>query len=1049
MQNRGSLSEVGRLNYLDFELEIGIGSGQKYPLEVVHSPAGEVRETMHFPFGEVELENRLKDLQIALLSSGGPRRRSLSPEEKTVQEFGKALFEALLTGEVRGRYDVSQNKAAEQGKGLRLKLRILPPELAMLPWEFLYDSRLAEYMCLSRNTPLVRYLELPRPIQPLTVPSPLRILGMVASPNDLPLLDVAREKRRVEEAVGELQAKGLVTLTWLKGQTWRDLQGAMRRGPWHVFHFVGHGGAGYVALVDEGSGKTRRLKAMHLGRLLADHRKLRLALLNVCEGARGNEWDIFSSTAALLVRRGIPAVLAMQHAITDRAAIEFASSFYEALADGMPVDASVGEARKAISFSVNNTLEWGTPVLYMRSPDGVLFRIQEEAEGDGAAKSGGSKTQREPTTEQRSDQKAERLQELYVRGDELLRQESWGDAVAVFTELINIDPGYRDAWEKLDEARKKSEKYEDRRRKLQYYELLYIAGKGHLRKGEWQAAVNRFANIVDSGEVYKDTEALLEKAEKQLKLETLHAEAVRAIEGEKWEEAIEALGAIDSIDPTYRDCPAQLEYVRARHRLQSLYEQALGHMREEEWTLAIEKLKEVAQEDPAYPDAADKLEQAQEQKQIADIFTAGVGSFEIGRWLQAIDRFTEVIRLAGTDYKDALERLERARKQRTIEGAYRQGEHFLRQKKWREAESYFERVYELAPKYRDVQARLEDTRKRQRLEGLRKQGEACLQAEKWQRAVEIFEELSELDPKHSDIVTQLEEATRQLELDDLYHEGIEYLERKRWRRAEGAFAKILRIEPDYRDVEARLEVVRKRLARRSLMKILRDPFWQGIGGLVGIIALIVTIYSFVKDDLANLIAPLDPTPKPPGFCNGNFENGFVCWEHGGELNQAVECGEDGCIAVLGDPSYTCRGGVPIGDAWIRQTVKVPDMISPTLLLDYRIFSYDLDLPNFDYFEVAVNGEPLGERYGNYEWNGPSCDGDPWDSGWQTLPPVDLGLYRAKEIQISFHNVNGTQTYFNTWTFVDNVRIEEARKQGGLIQDQATRGSEPSASEVSE
>ena len=109
--------------------------------------------------------------------------------------------------------------------------------------------------------------------------------------------------------------------------------------------------------------------------MLADHRSLRLVLLNACEGARGSERDIFSSTASILVRRGLPAVLAMQYEITDQAAIEFARAFYEALADGLPVDAAVAEARKAVSLAVTNTVEWGTPVLYMRSPDGVIFDL--------------------------------------------------------------------------------------------------------------------------------------------------------------------------------------------------------------------------------------------------------------------------------------------------------------------------------------------------------------------------------------------------------------------------------------------------------------------------------------------------------------------------------------------------------------------------------------------------------------------------------------------------------------------------------------------------
>jgi hypothetical protein len=372
------------MEYLDFELEISPGRGREYPVAVVRSPAGEARGTMHFPYDELMLQNRLKDLQIALLRSGGPLRKVLSREEQAVQDFGRDLFDAIFSGEIRSRYDVSLQEAKRQGKGLRLKLRIQPPELAALPWEFLYDPRPAEYLCLSRHTPIVRYLELPQPIQPLTVTPPLRILGMVASPRDLKALDVTREKQRVEEALKDLQAKGMVDLTWLKGQTWNNLQQALRKGPWHVFHFIGHGGfdpnkdEGLIALANE-QGHSHYFYATELARLLANQPSLRLVLLNSCEGARGSQRDIFSSTAAILVRRGIPAVLAMQYEITDRAAIEFARAFYGALADGLPVDAAVADARVAVSLGMTNTVEWGTPVLYMRSPDGVLFQVQEAA----------------------------------------------------------------------------------------------------------------------------------------------------------------------------------------------------------------------------------------------------------------------------------------------------------------------------------------------------------------------------------------------------------------------------------------------------------------------------------------------------------------------------------------------------------------------------------------------------------------------------------------------------------------------------------------------
>jgi formylglycine-generating enzyme required for sulfatase activity len=368
------------MDYLDFELEIGFGLGREYPVSVIRSPAGEARETMLFPFDELALENRLKDLQIALLRSGGKRRRVLSPEEQAVQDFGKDLFSALVGGEILSRYEVSRREAHQQRKGLRLKLRFQAPELAALPWEFLYDHRRGEYLCLSKNTPTIRYLELPQPIPRLAVAPPLRILGMISSPDDLPRLGVARERQRIEIAVQDLQKKGFLDLTWLPGQTWRDLYEAMWGGPWHVFHFIGHGGfdphtdEGLIALADEQSQK-HLLTATQVASLLADHHDLRLVLLNSCEGARGGKFDIYSSTAAILVRRGIAAVLAMQYEITDRAAIEFSRAFYRALAYGLPIDAAVATARVAVNIAVNNSLEWGTPVLYMRSPDGVLFEL--------------------------------------------------------------------------------------------------------------------------------------------------------------------------------------------------------------------------------------------------------------------------------------------------------------------------------------------------------------------------------------------------------------------------------------------------------------------------------------------------------------------------------------------------------------------------------------------------------------------------------------------------------------------------------------------------
>jgi len=64
--------------------------------------------------------------------------------------------------------------------------------------------------------------------------------------------------------------------------------------------------------------------------------------------------------------------LAMQFKISDQAALDFSAEFYKTLADGYPVDAATNEARRAV-YSNGNQVEWGTPVLFMRAEDGVIF----------------------------------------------------------------------------------------------------------------------------------------------------------------------------------------------------------------------------------------------------------------------------------------------------------------------------------------------------------------------------------------------------------------------------------------------------------------------------------------------------------------------------------------------------------------------------------------------------------------------------------------------------------------------------------------------------
>jgi len=373
-------------SYLDFSLEISDLDGQNYGV-VVRSDAGEVREVTTFPFSEAELEKHLLKLENAILRSTDLHRSNQSGYDEAALGFGRALFDFLLPGEARSLYHECLREATHRHRGVRLKLSVHTPRLAALPWEFLYDPRKRDYLCLNPHTPLVRYTELPQTVPPLEIEMPLRILGMVADPLDMPMrLDIASEQRRVSEAVRSLEERGLVELVWMEGHTWRDLQRVMRSatGSWHILHFIGHGGfdevrnEGFIVLNND-DGTAHRLYASQLARLLARQRSsLRLVLLNACDGARAGVNDMLSSTAATLINSGIPAVLAMQYEITNDGAVEFANAFYEALADNLPVDAAVAEARNAINISNARSLEWGVPVLHMRAADGRLFTLGEE-----------------------------------------------------------------------------------------------------------------------------------------------------------------------------------------------------------------------------------------------------------------------------------------------------------------------------------------------------------------------------------------------------------------------------------------------------------------------------------------------------------------------------------------------------------------------------------------------------------------------------------------------------------------------------------------------
>jgi len=215
------------------------------------------------------------------------------------------------------------------------------------------------------------------------VTPPIRVLVMISSPSDYPALDGEAEWKRLNESLADLISAGTISVERMDDATLSALQQRLRRSEYHIFHFIGHGEFDQalqegVLLLERANKRGHRVGSQYLGMLLHDHNTLRLAILNACEGARSSRQDPFAGSAQSLVQQGIPAVIAMQFEIADDVASTFAHEFYGALADGLPIDAAVTEARKAI-FAGGREIEWATPVLYLRAPDGRIFDVAPAA----------------------------------------------------------------------------------------------------------------------------------------------------------------------------------------------------------------------------------------------------------------------------------------------------------------------------------------------------------------------------------------------------------------------------------------------------------------------------------------------------------------------------------------------------------------------------------------------------------------------------------------------------------------------------------------------
>lgn len=304
---------------------------------------------------------------------------------KDAQRLGEALAAALLPDMV---WNVLNNKIAQaeaSQEGVRVRLILSGSELNKWPWEFLTFNRaggeikVSDFLALMPNVSLVRHTATPLPAWRVKATPPAKVLVGVASPDGWPKLQVADE--------GDVIARALQGSAQLIVETVEHLQKSTlpnKLKPAHLFHFAGHGKVELVqssvpgsyegkasVVLEDGYGDEDVLDAELLAVQLRDA-GVRVTVLGACQTAQRDDVGMWSSVAEALLKAGLAAVVGMQFPVRDKTALDFAQRFYGALAVGLSIDEAVAAGRVAIA-AVGDARGWATPVLYLRSPDGIMF----------------------------------------------------------------------------------------------------------------------------------------------------------------------------------------------------------------------------------------------------------------------------------------------------------------------------------------------------------------------------------------------------------------------------------------------------------------------------------------------------------------------------------------------------------------------------------------------------------------------------------------------------------------------------------------------------
>ncbi len=315
-------------------------------------------------------------------------------------EFGQSLYNSLFQGMLRDSWMRAQGIAQHRREVLRLRLGLKDPRLPCLPWEVLHagDRPLATGTDIAfsryhtKSAPLVQS-------PAIALDEPLRILMVLAAPSDQERLALRQEATDLKsELESTIDRRGGqipdIKVEILDQPDRAQLTQALEHQQYQVLHYAGHSNVGAAGgslyLVNRTTGLTETLSGDDLAGLLVNN-GIRMAVFNSCRGVytatsypplqAGASYGE-GNLAEALVKRGIPAVLAMAERIPDDVALNLSRLFYRNLRRAYPVDLSLNRARQGLVSSYgSHQLYWALPTLYMHPEfDGFLQPLVAQGE---------------------------------------------------------------------------------------------------------------------------------------------------------------------------------------------------------------------------------------------------------------------------------------------------------------------------------------------------------------------------------------------------------------------------------------------------------------------------------------------------------------------------------------------------------------------------------------------------------------------------------------------------------------------------------------------